>query len=343
MVDFNPFDKPVEDVEFGDLNDLEEQGVSEGYYVEYKRQLPSPPEDTVAKVIASFANTYGGWFFLGIPERFNNEAASPIGIDLTEHNSLKETVRRWVKTRVDPVPDFDIQLVQNPDYSDWGVLIIEVPESRVPPHIMSDGVIYRRNGEESDPIEPETDRWKLDRLYENRRERERKKRRVLQHLRALENELALNKESADGGERVLRKLQHRNDMESDHYVIELFSTDAWDAALDEQLIDIINPELYRQLQEQYRLVRSTNELIKRLRTEALHPEIGEDENDEWGDFTIWTISVSYWDSQNEDVGFLGLGPLIKQKLVEIQGSIRDIESKLSSEIAELEADVEEGR
>ncbi|WP_256545442.1 AlbA family DNA-binding domain-containing protein [Halobellus inordinatus] len=336
MVDFNPFDKPVAEIEFDDLNTLEKDGVSEGYYVEYKRQFPNQPEDTVAKIIASFANTYGGWLFLGVPEKFNNEAASPIGIHLTEHDGLKETVRRWVKTRVDPVPDFDIQLVRNPEYTDWGVLIIEVPESRVPPHIMNDGVIYRRNGEESDPIEPETDRWQLDRLYENRRERERKKQRVLQYLRALEKELDLNNKSAKGGRKLLRKLQQNHQVDSDHYVIDLLATDAWDAALDEQLIEIISQDVYQQLQEQYKLIRSTNELIRRLRTEVLHPEIGTEKSDDWGDFRIWTITVSFWNSEKEEMDYLGLGPLIMQKLSEVQKSTREISPELTSEIERLE-------
>ncbi len=341
MVDFNPFDKPLEEIEFEDLQQLQEQGVSEGYYVEYKRTIPgSEPGRTIGKVIASFANTYGGWFLLGVPESFNNEAGKPIGINVEENRQIKETVRRWVSSRVDPNPEFGSHLIQNPESEDYAVLVIEVPESRHPPHIMSDGVIYRRSGEESDPIEPETDRWALDRLYEDRRERERKQQRVLQHLRALNKELELNQESAYGTVRVIRTLQQASQQEADHYALELFSTDAWNAALEEQLIDIISNEVYQELQQLYKQTKSANELIKRLRTEVLHPSIGEEINEDWaGSYTNWTISVLYWNDDKDEVDFYGLGVLIWKKVENLKRSIDGILQDIESEIQRLEEEL----
>jgi hypothetical protein len=61
-------------------------------------------------------------------------------------------------------------VIQRPDYEDYVILLIEVPESHDAPHIHSNGKIYTRTGEGSDPISAETDRWTLDKLYERRTE-----------------------------------------------------------------------------------------------------------------------------------------------------------------------------
>lgn len=168
-MDFNPFDKPIQEVEFDDLETLEEENVAEGLYVEYKREFPSA--EAVAKVIASFANTHGGYFFIGIAdEDVTNIAQGQIGVNTNERTQPKEDVRNIARDHLDPTPDFIIRAIRRPDYSDYVILIIEVPESRNVPHIQSDGKIYVRTGEASNPIEPETDRWSIDRLYRRREE-----------------------------------------------------------------------------------------------------------------------------------------------------------------------------
>jgi|GEM_PF-7005316 len=338
MVDYNPFEKPLHEVDFEDLESLGENHVSEGYYVEYKRSIPgSQPGYSVAKVIASFANTYGGWFFLGITESFNNEAGAPIGISLSDYPQPKETIRQWVRTQVDPNPDFESHLVQNPEFEDFAVVVILVPESNHTPHILADGVIYRRSGEESNPIEPETERWVLDRLYEGRAERERKRDRVLQHLRAIENEIGLNKETAHGNSSVIRAIQESGPT-ADHYVVELLSTDAWDAALDEQLIGVVDLELYSDLQSLYYLKKRTNELTKRLRTEILHPSMGQTVERMGRQSKVWTITVTHWDPRQEKVDSTGLGPLIRRNFAKVEASIRECREGLEQEIQRLEID-----
>ena len=61
---FTPFDKAFDDISVGDLDGLMEVG--EGWYVEYKSQLPNTR--VLAKSLSSFANQYGGWLFLGVAE-----------------------------------------------------------------------------------------------------------------------------------------------------------------------------------------------------------------------------------------------------------------------------------
>ncbi|MBT3184600.1 MAG: ATP-binding protein [Nitrospina sp.] len=59
---FNPFNKSFNEVQEGDLEILKE--LAEGWHVEYKREKTTPQK--IAKSIASFANSHGGIYFLGI-------------------------------------------------------------------------------------------------------------------------------------------------------------------------------------------------------------------------------------------------------------------------------------
>lgn len=166
-MDFNPFDKPLQEVEYDDLEILGEKNVAEGRYIEYKREFPD--QQAVAKSIGSFANTHGGYFFIGIAdEDVTNIAKGQIGVDTKIRSQPKEDVRNIARDHLDPTPNFTIRAIRRPDYTDYVILIMEVQESRNAPHIMSDGTIYVRTGEASNPIEPQTDRWSVDNLYERR-------------------------------------------------------------------------------------------------------------------------------------------------------------------------------
>ena len=53
---YNPFSKEIDQLDSGDLEKLRQ--VHEGWYVEYKAELPKAK--AIAKAISAFANTYGG-------------------------------------------------------------------------------------------------------------------------------------------------------------------------------------------------------------------------------------------------------------------------------------------
>lgn len=341
MVEFNPFDKPLEALKYEDLDKLRENNVAEGYSIEYKRDVPgSEPGRSIAKVIASFANTYGGWLILGITEEFNNEAGEPCGINLSDHPQAKETVQQWVQTRIQPIPHFASQLLKSPEDEDKAVLVVRVSESWDTPHVMDDGVVYRRTGEQSNPIEPETDRWTLDRLYQRRSEREQTMNRVLQHLKALNNELEINQKVASGNKRVIQALQQgKTRRDADHYVVDPLSTDAWDASLEGQMLDVIDSELYQEIQEFFFSIKKANELIKRTRNEYLHPEVGKEGDPRMGR-RVWTMTVNYWDEKNEEVNFYGLGSLIYKQLAELEGNFGGLQKDLDAEIDCLESELQ---
>jgi hypothetical protein len=168
VTEYNPFDKPFSEVNAGDIYGLD---VPEGYYCEYKRDMVD--NTGIAKAISSFANTYGGLLFIGIKE--GSESNKPedwftlAGGDPTKY---KETVRNVVKDYVSPPPRFTTHSFKgsSQDGSDGYVLMVDVPESHITPHINNDGCVYRRTGEGSDPYRPLTDPGVLDELNKRRQQ-----------------------------------------------------------------------------------------------------------------------------------------------------------------------------
>lgn len=158
---FNPFEKPLEKIEKDDLNLLVSKGVTEGLFVEYKRDFVDPLK--IARSVASFANTYGGWLIIGSQTDNNNLPIAFPGFDLSTRPKPKEDLRNMILSHVNPFPRYYTHLVEVS--LDRGVLLVQIPESDETPHVTSDGRIYRRNAEGSDPIS-EKDRFVIDKLYE---------------------------------------------------------------------------------------------------------------------------------------------------------------------------------
>lgn len=158
---YNPFGKPIDEIVESDLNVLKQKHVAEGLYIEYKSDFP--PNVKISHSIASFANSYGGWYFVGIKADQNNEPEDFCGFNLSIHKSPKEKVRDIVVGHIDPIPKFYSKLITLSNGR--GLLVVQIPESDEPPHITRDGRIYRRNAEGSDPV-AENDRYTIDKLYE---------------------------------------------------------------------------------------------------------------------------------------------------------------------------------
>jgi Putative DNA-binding domain len=161
---FNPFadNKSISELTESDLGNLITKQVAEGYFVEYKGQFPE--NSKVAKSIASFANTYGGWYFIGInDDKTNNIPVSIPGIDLAEILDPIDKLREIIKSRIDPTPVFFSKLVELTDKK--VVLVVRIPDEQETPFITNDGRVYRRVADSSEPI-PETNRYAMDELYQ---------------------------------------------------------------------------------------------------------------------------------------------------------------------------------
>jgi hypothetical protein len=159
---WNPFTKaPGEQLTTEDLTDLIGR-VAEGYYVEYKETFPTPKK--IAHSIASLANTYGGWYIVGVKADQFDYAAEICGFSVVEFPDPVSKVRDVVKSRIDPVPVFYPMRV--PLENSMAVLVVYVPGEQHTPFITDDGRVYRRNHASSDPV-PENSRHTLDRLVED--------------------------------------------------------------------------------------------------------------------------------------------------------------------------------
>lgn len=95
--------KPLE------LEDLDElKGVSEGFHFEFKREPIEAGE--FAKQVASFANSDGGWIFIGINES-KGVASEVVGINPSQLKKLEQQFSTAIENHLDPIPYFDTHVV----------------------------------------------------------------------------------------------------------------------------------------------------------------------------------------------------------------------------------------
>ena len=156
---YNPFNKELKDIQEDDLQIL--LNVSEGWYIEYKSELPKARD--IAKSIASFSNSRGGLYILGIKgNKTNNCAEEILGIEANQ-----DIIHDAVRGNVMPFPYFECYSV--PLRNNKKVMIVAVDEGQETPYIHNDGKIYRRQESSSDPI-PENNRFSIDELYKKSKE-----------------------------------------------------------------------------------------------------------------------------------------------------------------------------
>ena len=164
---YSPFDKSIKDLQPDDLTVL--MTVTEGWYVEYKSSLVNAR--SLAKVVSAFANTYGGWLFLGVKEerKDNPVAGSFPGILENELDIALQRLRQSTVEHLNPAPHFETKIIRGPCdeinlEKGSSIIAIEIPQSNTAPHVHKDGRIYRRAADSSEP-KPETDRFVLDQLW----------------------------------------------------------------------------------------------------------------------------------------------------------------------------------
>ena len=167
MQTYSPFDRPITNLKPADLAIL--TNVREGWYVEYKSKLIDAR--ALAKAVSAFANTYGGWLFLGVKEegKSNPVAADFPGITDRDVDVALQRLRHSTAEHLKPTPYFETKILRGPCVEinlpeGVSVVAIEIPQSHTAPHIHGDGRIYRRVADGSEP-KPETDRFVLDQLW----------------------------------------------------------------------------------------------------------------------------------------------------------------------------------
>ena len=163
---YNPFDKlPGDTLTAEELQKLVENNVAEGYYVEYKSQFVK--NEKIGWSISSFANSYGGWYIVGVETDEHNVATHICGFDLFDCPDPISKIREIVKSHIDPQPIFYPQVIKLEENK--AVFIVYIPENQDKPFICKNGRIYRRVADSSDPVH-ETNRYVIDKLYEEGKE-----------------------------------------------------------------------------------------------------------------------------------------------------------------------------
>lgn len=164
---YTPFDKDLHEIVPEDLASL--RGVSEGWYVEYKREVPNAT--SIAKSISAFSNTYGGWLFYGVEECSKEDpvAGDFPGIKAEDVAPALQRMRQAVAMQLNPSPHFESKVFWGPCASiglseGRAVICARVPWSPYAPHVHKNGVIYRRVADGSEP-RPESERAALDQLW----------------------------------------------------------------------------------------------------------------------------------------------------------------------------------
>lgn len=161
---FSPFEgKPLEQLQPEDLEVLVTESVTEGYVVEYKGEWPAAAK--IAHSVASFANTLGGWYFIGVHET-NRIATAIAGIEWDIRTDPVSRLRSIMSAHIDPVPVVHAAAIQVAP--DRYVLVVEIPPDQETPFITKDGRIYRRVVDSSEPV-PESSRHAVDALSERGR------------------------------------------------------------------------------------------------------------------------------------------------------------------------------
>jgi hypothetical protein len=138
---------------------------AEGVRVEYKTEPANMP-----KVIASFANTMGGVWVIGVEtdKTTNRPILPPVG--LKREPGIEERITQSALTGIYPGITPDVRVVDIPDQTDRVVVVVRVAESIEAPHAIQNATrVYIRNASTTEPVEL-ADIERIDYLLTRRRD-----------------------------------------------------------------------------------------------------------------------------------------------------------------------------
>lgn len=135
--------KDLADVTYEDLSQLAD--LEEGYVLEFKRTWNENVRKKIPKIIASFANSRGGWLVIGIAD--DDKSVCPIPRISADFSQIFGELCRH---HVSPTPRFDARFIIDPANEKQGVVVVQVHEGDFPPYV-ADGVVEIREGSTSGP------------------------------------------------------------------------------------------------------------------------------------------------------------------------------------------------
>lgn len=145
-------------IKYEHLAQLKTNQIEEGYTVEYKSVWSKEVrEKHLCQTISSFANSSGGWLFIGVTDDGLIKEIEK------EKNDFSQQISNFLSTHVTPIPLFNCRFIKSSADTRTGVLVIHVFEGNNPPYV-SKGRIYVRNGSSKTPIN--ASRSDIDNLFE---------------------------------------------------------------------------------------------------------------------------------------------------------------------------------
>ena len=130
---------------------IDEHDFSESFYFEFKADEVKPQK--LVEEISAFANTFGGYIFIGISDDKKIE-----GCNLWDEQRIHTTIH----DSITPTPSFDVKKFT---FEKKTVYIIKIDEGSEPPYITSAGKIYERISSGSYTIK---DSVRLSQIYSKR-------------------------------------------------------------------------------------------------------------------------------------------------------------------------------
>lgn len=135
--------KELASVTWEDLAQLRE--AEEGFALEFKCANNPSVRRKIPKIVASFANSKGGWLVVGVAD--DTRELTPIPRPQAD---FSQTVGELCRRHVSPAPPIDVRFLVDPANDQQGVAIVRVGEGDFPPYV-ADGMVEIREGSSSGP------------------------------------------------------------------------------------------------------------------------------------------------------------------------------------------------
>lgn len=146
MININ--NTPWEKLTLLDVQALLNEHERETFFFEFKSD--DARNETLHKEISAFANTYGGYIFLGVSDDKTISGCK---------NWDEQRIHNVIYNGISPTPDFDVKSFD----SDGRIFyVIKIESGSMPPYVTTGGKIYERVSSASMPI---NDSSKLSQLY----------------------------------------------------------------------------------------------------------------------------------------------------------------------------------
>jgi hypothetical protein len=172
--------KPIDEITYADVGAFctTTPKPREVLQLDFKRAFPGD----LSKIIAAFANTYGGLLVLGVETDASNEPKwPPLGLEASAQNS--ERIHHAAYDSIHPPVAIEVSaMLPLPDPPDRVLAVVRVPESPEAPHAMEGGRhIYIRTGDVSKRIDL-ADITRIERLLKRRGAAEQQRERMLNEM-----------------------------------------------------------------------------------------------------------------------------------------------------------------